>query len=136
MPSAVAAAAVCLARRAGSSCGWCVAQVALLLLLPARPQPLRRLLATLTRFLFGQLRTAALAAVLAVPVIAVALCPTIRGLRLTARLSVRPEVKEMREIYVILLQEESMPKTQNLFKMVSRHEKTTKWVFMKNKEKH
>ena len=36
-----------------------------------------------------------------------------------------------RAMGIFLSQEESMPKTQNLCKMVSRHEKTTEWVFMK-----
>ena len=36
-----------------------------------------------------------------------------------------------RAMGILLFQEESMPKTQNPFEMVSRHEKTTKWVFVK-----
>ncbi len=40
-----------------------------------------------------------------------------------------------RAMGILLFQEESMPKTQNPCKMVSRHEKTTEWVFMKNIKK-
>ena len=40
-----------------------------------------------------------------------------------------------RAMGILLFQGESMPETQNPCKMVSRHEKTTKWVFMKKQEK-
>ena len=37
-----------------------------------------------------------------------------------------------RAMGILLFQEESMPKTQNPFKMVSRNAKTPEWVSMKN----